>query len=265
MRRHGVRAASGALAELTERAGLANDVTDGGGVLLAGSDAVLSQCSARWLDQDPARALDAGLPAICAAEWIADLHRALRPDLPAFVVRPGVDNVEMEDLRDIGGDLPSRRLRVFGDPRIVAGMTEPAERVDTEEEARVVLDLTPSVIVVRRKPVVATLVPGRQEVVKHGVNGLLVEPDDLRGAARLLDLLARDADLRAELERGARELAWPTVDQSAQKLVEALDEIAALPKAQPAEPKPFLPRRTQSRAHPTLDRPRLRKLREALR
>ena len=254
--RHGVRGASRALAVLAERAGLSNDIGEEGGILLAGSDAVVSSCSARWLDRDPARALDAGLPAVCAAQWIADLHLALRPDLPVFVVRPS----EMEIRRDYGGKSPSR---VFGPEEVLAQMKEPHERAATEEEARVVVDLTPSSIVVRRKPTIRALVPGATETVKHGVNGLLVEPDDPRGAARLLDLVVRDEELRDSLERGAREFPWPTLDESAAELKRALDEIATL-GVTPSEPKPFLPAREQSHTHPVMERPGLRKLRERL-
>jgi hypothetical protein len=65
------------------------------------------------------------------------------------------------------------------------------------------------------------------DLVVHDENGLVADPDDERGAARLLDLLARDRDLLDRLQAGARERArrWPGWEQSAADLRAALERI----------------------------------------
>jgi glycosyltransferase involved in cell wall biosynthesis len=53
-------------------------------------------------------------------------------------------------------------------------------------------------------PVVTTNVSGIPELVEHGVSGLLVAPDDARGAADALLRIHRDAALAARLAVNAR-------------------------------------------------------------
>jgi hypothetical protein len=165
---------------------------------------------ARWIEDDPAHALDVPVPAIVPMQWMADLLAAFDPDLRVFVVRPG-----------------SGRFAPSPEPRVV------------------------------------TLTPGVTELVEHGVNGLIIDPDDPRGAERLQELLERD---RERLEAGAREkvAAWPSDADAAEALVAALDEIAALPPVTlPPNARPYV-EVPSSHAHPVLERPRLRKLRERL-
>jgi len=52
-------------------------------------------------------------------------------------------------------------------------------------------------------PVVGSDLTGISTVVRHGKNGLLVEPGDARSLARALSLLEADPDLLARLRRGA--------------------------------------------------------------
>ena len=54
-------------------------------------------------------------------------------------------------------------------------------------------------------PVVANRVGGVPDVVRDGVDGYLVEPGDVEGAAERLDLLARDPALRERLGAAGRE------------------------------------------------------------
>jgi glycosyltransferase involved in cell wall biosynthesis len=54
-------------------------------------------------------------------------------------------------------------------------------------------------------PVVASRVGGVPDVVRDGLDGFLVEPGDVEGAAEKLALLAGDADLRAALGASGRE------------------------------------------------------------
>ncbi|HEV7494431.1 glycosyltransferase family 4 protein [Baekduia sp.] len=76
--------------------------------------------------------------------------------------------------------------------------------------------------------VVTTAVTGHDEYVEHGVNGLVVGWDDLRGTARTLDLLARDRRLLHELRCGALRTAtaWPDWRQSSQWMAMALRRVA---------------------------------------
>ena len=71
---------------------------------------------------------------------------------------------------------------------------------------------------------VVTPVTGHEEYVEHGWNGLVTEWDDLRGTARLLDLLARDRRylhfLRSNALATAR--AWPSWEQSSMFMAGAL-------------------------------------------
>jgi glycosyltransferase involved in cell wall biosynthesis len=79
--------------------------------------------------------------------------------------------------------------------------------------------------------VVTTAVTGHDEYVEHGVNGLVVGWDDLRGTARTLDLLARDRRLLHELRCGALRTAtaWPDWRQSSQWMAMALRRVASEP------------------------------------
>ena len=218
----------------------------------------------RRVDTDPAGIPDVDLPSIAAAQWIADLLASLRPDLPVRVVRPGV--------RPLVGALPpqlDKPLRVLTDhAEILAGMTEPHERARTPEDADVSLTLSSVSRSHRpqRLPEIATLVPGRDETIDHGHNGLLVEPDDPRGAARLLDLVAKDRMLLQRLTEGARDFydAWPSVEDAERELEAVADEIAIAPPAK-LEAPPMLPSPHGARQAVGVGRPRLHKLRQRLR
>lgn len=84
---------------------------------------------------------------------------------------------------------------------------------------------------------VVTPVTGHDEYVAHGWNGLVTEWDDLRGTARLLDLLSRDRGYLHLLRRNALATAraWPSWEQSSMFMAGALREIVHGP---PADPKP---------------------------
>lgn len=57
------------------------------------------------------------------------------------------------------------------------------------------------------RPLIATDVPGCREIVRHGVNGLLVPRDDASALADAIDRLAGDSDLRRRFAAASRELA----------------------------------------------------------
>ncbi len=63
------------------------------------------------------------------------------------------------------------------------------------------------------RAIVATDVPGCREVVRHGVNGLLVPPRDPAALAGALERLIGDAELRAAFGRAGREIALARLDE----------------------------------------------------
>ena len=85
---------------------------------------------------------------------------------------------------------------------------------------------------------VVTGVSGHEEYVVHGENGLVVGWDDIRGAGRALDLLARDHALLHRLRWGALATAkgWPSWEQQGTVMAAALREIA---RRQPLPRGPF--------------------------
>ncbi|ADB53890.1 glycosyltransferase family 4 protein [Conexibacter woesei] len=78
-------------------------------------------------------------------------------------------------------------------------------------------------------------VTGVDEYIVHGWNGMLVDWDDPSGAARTLDLLARDRRLLTFLRANALETAhsWPSWEQSATFMAAALDRIRRDPPPPP--------------------------------
>lgn len=57
------------------------------------------------------------------------------------------------------------------------------------------------------RAIVATDVPGCREIVRHGVNGLLVPPKDSKALARSLTILLQDPELRSHMGKKGREIA----------------------------------------------------------
>jgi len=57
------------------------------------------------------------------------------------------------------------------------------------------------------KPVIGSRVGGIPDLIDDGKNGLLFEPQDVRGLADKIEFLASQPDLAAEMGRGAREKA----------------------------------------------------------
>jgi glycosyltransferase involved in cell wall biosynthesis len=84
---------------------------------------------------------------------------------------------------------------------------------------------------------VITPVSGHEEYVEHGWNGLITDWDDVRGTARMLDLLSRDRRYLDFLRRNALATAraWPSWEQSSTFMAGALRSIAQGP---PPDPRP---------------------------
>jgi len=56
------------------------------------------------------------------------------------------------------------------------------------------------------RPLIATDVPGCREIARNNVNALLVPPDDAEALARAIEVLSKDAALRARLGKASREI-----------------------------------------------------------
>jgi glycosyltransferase involved in cell wall biosynthesis len=80
-------------------------------------------------------------------------------------------------------------------------------------------------------PVVAFDVPGIRELVRDGVDGLLIEPGDIDSLAAALRRLWDDQALRSQMgvEARRRATAWPTWDQSAAGFADVIEALVADP------------------------------------
>ncbi len=76
-------------------------------------------------------------------------------------------------------------------------------------------------------PVIATRVRGAREVLRHGENGLLYSPGDLKALAQRIGSLASNARLRDDLMKAARLTVERTYTQTAyvERQIRAIDEI----------------------------------------
>ena len=74
-----------------------------------------------------------------------------------------------------------------------------------------------------RTPVVANRVGGVPDVVRDGIDGFLVEPGDIEGAAEKLEVLARNPELRARLGEAGRERVLDRY--SVPRLVDDVDRL----------------------------------------
>ena len=61
--------------------------------------------------------------------------------------------------------------------------------------------------------IVANDVPGCREIVKHGINGLLVQPRDTAALAQAISRLATDPEERARFGRAGRDAAVAEFDE----------------------------------------------------
>ena len=56
------------------------------------------------------------------------------------------------------------------------------------------------------RPLIATDTPGCRDIVRNGVNGILVPAEDVQALADAIDRLANDSDLRRRFGQASREL-----------------------------------------------------------
>lgn len=188
-------------------------------------------------------ALDLPVAFVATRRHVAETLARLRPDAPCHVVRFGVSTpLAVGEPTGAAGD--ELRVHAPDAPAAAIVASAPGTRaVATIAEADVVLLLEPSPDPTAPLPAfhagatcVAAEAAGAEEIVEHGVNGLLCEPDDTRGPARHLELLARDRALLRRLRDGALATArgWPSVEDAAAELATALAAIASDEAPDPA-------------------------------
>lgn len=165
--------------------------------VLAGADA---RVRVRWVEEARDAVTGPPLPALAASRWVAGLLADLWPGVPVEVVRPGRRAAAPQSTPS--GVLVDR-TRALTTHHVAAAMAEGAV------------------------PVV-TSAPGIEELVEHGVSGLVVAWDDDRGTETTLDLLRRDDALRARLRDGAKAAgaAWPSAEDAGRRLAQALRDLA---------------------------------------
>ncbi len=182
-------------------------------------------------------AYDLPVDFVAAAPWVRDVLAELRPEARCELVTIGAPASAPAAAPAHDGPL---RVHVAGD-----GDARAAFEAMEEPAAEVALDGAPDVVVmlstvdgVLAAPLAgfaagATAVvgpsPDAHDLVRHGENGFVADADDARGAARFLDLLARDRELLARLREAARETAvqWPTAERSAEEMEAALGRLLA--------------------------------------
>jgi glycosyltransferase involved in cell wall biosynthesis len=187
-------------------------------------------------------ALDLPLDLLVTSAWLDDAIAEQHPHARRRRVPLGREDVAQTERT--GG-----ALRVAGSsPELLAMCTQPVEAAGEGYDVLVALDEplvedlaapappeSPLAPIVRAFAEGATCVAvpteGRDELVVHRENGLVVDPDDLQGAARALDEVAADGELRATLQAGALRtmLNWPTWPEAGARLHAALEDLLASP------------------------------------
>ena len=206
---------------------------------------------------------------VTIGDWMRDVLAEWRPDARCVVVRNGIDKSVFRapspeplpsdgPLRVLIEGNPGMWLKAIPEAEAAAGaMTEPAsvtlapggrsaaEMAELYAAHDVLLKLSrvegvalpPLEAMHCGTPAVVTPHTGHDEYVEHGVNGWVVGFDDPRAVTEALDRLARDRALLARLSEGALRTAaaWPSGEQSTDRLAAALEELAAAPPP-PVEP-----------------------------
>jgi hypothetical protein len=192
---------------------------------------------------------------VAASEGVAAELAELRPEARCVVVRPGVDKelfrpggdgdsdgelrvvaVELEE-DDPGREWAGAALAEAAEPCRTATLARdaaPAQRATAFAAADVALLLspvggTPLEAMHGGAAVVVMPTADADGLVRHGENGIVAEPDDVRGVARWVDHLARDRAWLGRLRAGARATAdgWPSWDAAVDELAGALERLVA--------------------------------------
>ena len=197
-------------------------------------------------------AYDLPVDFIAAAPWVRDTLAELRPEARVVLVTSGAPAAEgpPSAARSASGSAAPLRVALAGDGderAAFAAMEEAAQEVPLADGADVVVMLSPvdgvlgAPLAGFRSGATAVVGPAHDaaDLIRHGENGLIADADDVRGAARWLDHLARDRELLEKLKAGARAAAeaWPSWEQAAQEMQTALEWLVAEdPPAQAAWP-----------------------------
>jgi O-antigen biosynthesis protein len=182
-------------------------------------------------------AYDLPVDFIAAAPWVRDTLADLRPEARTILVTTPAPVPHQSAAGRGGGPLRVHLAAADGDERAAFDAMEEPKEESPLAGADVVAMLS-TVDGVLGAPLEgfragATAVVGpaldAQDLVVHGENGFVADADDVRGAARLLDRLARDRDLLARLQGAARETGakWPTWEDAEQEMKAALERIVA--------------------------------------
>jgi glycosyltransferase involved in cell wall biosynthesis len=168
------------------------------------------------------------------------------PDAIDAFGRAGLDDARFTLVGDAQRDPAEwERIRVessaLGSSLVLSGLAERDELAARYATARVMLSasryegwpIAVAEAMASGVPVVAFDVPGVRELVRDGVDGLLVELGDVDSVASALRRLWDDATLRSRmsLEARRRARAWPTWQHSAARFVDVIE--AVVPGDQP--------------------------------
>jgi glycosyltransferase involved in cell wall biosynthesis len=169
---------------------------------------------------------------------------------PLEILIEGQRNLPLKGVDDAAAAVramrePARSTLVAIDPTVVdaeevdrlVGALDPAAMANLYASCDVVLKLSraeglglpPLEAAAAGTPSVVTPYGGHADWLRHGVNGVQVGFDDVPGTAAWLDRLATDRALLARLAAGAAATAgeWPTVEEAADAMAEALLAIAS--------------------------------------
>jgi len=215
---------------------------------------------------------DLPLDFVAAGQWVVDALAQLRPGARCVVARAGVDKTVFaaggSEGPTVGSDGGAGPLRILVDDRWLADGDESTARaalaqataphtaawLEAGDDARtraakyraadVLLMLSPvdgvlgSPLEAMHCGTVPVVLPagGQEELVRHVENGVVAEPDDLRGTARWLDQLAADHELPSRLRGAALATAeaWPSLDEATAELRAALEQLVAEPPPEDA-------------------------------
>jgi glycosyltransferase involved in cell wall biosynthesis len=179
-------------------------------------------------------AYDLPVDFIAAAPWVRDTLADLRPEARTILVTSGAPDAAPSPATSPG----PLRIHVAReeDRAVLEAMEAPSVVVGLGEAEVVVMRSTVDGVLGAplegfRRGATAVVGPAHdaQDLVVHGENGFVADADDVRGAARFLDQLARDRDLLARLREAARATGerWPTWEDAAAQMKEALERIVA--------------------------------------
>jgi glycosyltransferase involved in cell wall biosynthesis len=142
-------------------------------------------------------------------DGLAEAWRLAAPHVPGATLRLVGDGTRRDVAEALVAELPEqttwdRRLTTEEVAAALDGSTALVLPSRSEGMGRVLVEA-----LCRGRPVVGTRVGGIPDLVREGVNGILVEPGDARALATALVHVLRDRELAERLAAGARESVEP--------------------------------------------------------